>query len=63
MIRRLISAVKGRMAARGGSPGAMGTGKSIQAAEQEKAKQLLLAHARSVTAAHRRASRPGGPTR
>ncbi|MET8277855.1 hypothetical protein [Micromonospora sp. NPDC005174] len=40
-----------------------GTGQRIQAAEQAKAKQRLLAHARSVAQAHRRACGHDGPAR
>ncbi|MFI5928243.1 hypothetical protein ACIA3K_19915 [Micromonospora sp. NPDC051543] len=40
-----------------------GTGQRIQAVEQEAAKRRLLASARIMTQAHRRASRPGGPVR
>ncbi|MGC4880345.1 hypothetical protein ACLQ26_29240 [Micromonospora sp. DT43] len=56
MIRRLVSAVTGRVAARGGPPVPPGTGARIQAAEQERAKRLLLAQARVITQVHHRAS-------
>ncbi|WP_422740043.1 hypothetical protein ACN263_12920 [Micromonospora sp. WMMD729] len=49
-----------RMAARGGPPG---TGQRIHSVEQAWAKQLLPAHVRAVTAAHRRASSTDGPVR
>ncbi|MGC4768998.1 hypothetical protein ACLQ25_08430 [Micromonospora sp. DT44] len=63
MIRRLVSAVTGRVAARGGPPVPPGTGARIQAVEQERAKRLLLAEARSITPAHHRASHDDGPAR